>query len=279
RSYLMVAGTLTVPATITVICGRLDLTTGMLLPARSLGTNDIGIVDLATTTAVPLDEYQRCRGNGSFILVDRLTSDTVAAGMIRHAVRRSRDVTAHDFTLDRAARARLKAQRPQVVWLTGLPGAGKSTIADAFESQLHAMGMHTYVLDGDNIRTGLNKDLGFTPEDRSENVRRVAETARLMLDAGLIVIVSVVSPFRSDRRAARDLFDDGDFIEAFVNTPVDVCIERDPKGLYARARAGTILNMTGAGQRYEPPEGPEIILDGTTDPNVSAARLTEIILK
>lgn len=279
RSYLMVAGTLTVPATITVIRGRLDMTTGMLRPACSLETNDIGIVDLATTTAVPLDEYQRCRGNGSFILVDRLTSDTVAAGMIRQALRRGRNVTAHEFALDRVARAGLKAQRPQVVWLTGLPSAGKSTIADALERQLHAMGMHTYVLDGDNIRTGLNKDLSFTPEDRSENVRRIAETAKLMLDAGLIVIVSVVSPFRSDRRAARDLFDDGDFIEVFINTPVDICIERDPKGLYAKAREGTILNMTGVGQRYEPPEDPEITLDGTIDPNVSATHLTEIICK
>ena len=279
RSYLMVAGTLTVPAIITVIRGRLDMTTGTLLPACSLKTNDIGIVDLATTTAIPLDEYQRCRGNGSFILVDRLTSDTVAAGMIRHALRSGSNVTAHQFALDRAARAGIKAQRPQVVWLTGLPSAGKSTIADALERQLHAIGMHTYALDGDNIRTGLNKDLGFTPEDRSENVRRIAETAKLMLDAGLIVIVSAVSPFRSDRRAARDLFGDGDFIEVFIDTPVDVCIQRDPKGLYAKARAGTILNMTGVGQRYEPPEEPEIILDGTIDPNVSATRLTEIICK
>lgn len=279
RSYLMVAGTLTVPATITVIRGCLDLTTGMLLPARSLGINDIGIVDLATTTAVTLDEYQRCRSNGSFILVDRLTLDTVAAGMIRHPLRQGRNVTPHDFALDRAARARLKAQRPRVVWLTGLPGAGKSTIADAVERQLHTMGMHTYILDGDNIRTGLNKDLGFTSEDRSENVRRVAETAKLMLDAGLIVIVSLVSPFRSDRRAARDLFDDGDFIEVFIDTPITVCIQRDPKGLYAQAHAGTVLNMTGVGQRYEPPEEPEITLDGTTDPNVSAARLAEIICK
>lgn len=279
RSYLMMAGTLTVPATITAIHGRLDLTTGVLLPARSLGINDIGIVDLATTTSVPLDEYQRCRGNGSFILVDRLTLDTVAAGMIRHALRQGHNVTPHDFALDRAARARLKAQRPRVVWLTALPGAGKSTIADALERQLHTMGMHTYILDGDNIRTGLNKDLGFTPEDRSENVRRVAETAKLMLDAGLIVIVSLVSPFRSDRRAARDLFDDGDFIEVFIDTPIAVCVQRDPKGLYAKAHAGTIPEMTGVGQPYEPPEAPEITLDGTADPNISAARLAEIICK
>jgi bifunctional enzyme CysN/CysC len=277
RSYLMVAGTLTVPATITAIHGRLDLTTGMLLPARSLGINDIGIVDLATTTSVPLDQYQRCRSNGSFILVDRLTLDTVAAGMIRHALDQNHNVTPHDFALDRAARAGLKAQRPRVVWLTGLPGAGKSTIADALERQLHTMGMHTYILDGDNIRTGLNKDLGFSPADRSENVRRVAETAKLMLDAGLIGIVSLVSPSRSDRRAARDLFDDGDFIEVFIDTPIVVCVQRDPKGLYAKAHAGTIPDMTGVGQLYEPPEAPEITLDGTADPNISAARLAEII--
>lgn len=279
RSYLMVAGTLTEPVVITAVRGRLDLATGVLLSARSLETNDIGVVEIATATAVPLDEYRRCRDSGGFILVDRITLDTVAAGMIRHALRRGCNVVPHDLALDRAARARLKAQRPRVVWLTGLPGAGKSTIADAVERRLHAMGMHTYVLDGDNIRTGLNKDLGFTPEDRSENVRRIAETAKLMLDAGLIVIVAVVSPFRSDRRAARDLFEHGDFIEVFVDTPVEIAIQRDPKGLYAKALAGTIPNMTGIGQPYEPPEAPDLVVDGTADLEDSATRVTEITMR
>jgi bifunctional enzyme CysN/CysC len=166
-----------------------------------------------------------------------------------------------------------------VVWLTGLPGSGKSTIADALERRLHSMGLHTYVLDGDNLRTGLNKDLGFTPEDRSENARRISEIAKLMLDAGLIVVVTLVSPFRSDRQAARDLFDDGDFIEVFVDTPIQVCIQRDPKGLYAKAHTGAIPNMTGVGQAYERPEAPEVVLDGTVELDVSITRLTQVIIR
>jgi bifunctional enzyme CysN/CysC len=186
-------------------------------------------------------------------------------------------VVPHDFTIDRTDRAHLKTQRPCVVWLTGLPSSGKSTIADFLERHLHAMGLHTYVLDGDNVRVGLNKDLGFTPEDRSENVRRIAEVAKLMLDAGLVVIVALVSPFKSDRRAARDLFNDAEFVEVFIDTPVDVCIRRDPKGLYAKAQAGALPNMTGIGQRYEPPESPEVVLDGSADVSASVARLTEVI--
>jgi len=168
----------------------------------------------------------------------------------------------HNFTVDRDARATLKNQRPRVLWLTGLPGAGKSTIADALEGTLHGLGLHTYVLDGDGVRTGLNKDLGFTPEDRAENVRRVAETAKLMADAGLIVIVSLVSPFRGDRRAAKGLFAEGDFLEVWVDTPTEVVVERDPKGLYAKAKAGTLPNMTGVGQGYEPPEHPDVTVNG-----------------
>lgn len=165
------------------------------------------------------------------------------------------------------------------MWLTGLPSSGKSTIADALERRLHSLGLHTYVLDGDNVRTGLNKDLGFAPEDRSENVRRIAETAKLMLDAGLIVVVASVSPFRSDRQAARDLFDDGHFIEVFVDTPIEICIQRDPKDLYAKARAGAIPNMTGIGQAYEPPESPEVVLDGTSEVAISITRLTEVVMR
>ena len=163
------------------------------------------------------------------------------------------------------------------MWFTGLPGSGKSTVADATEGRLHALGLHTYVLDGDNVRTGLNKDLGFTPEDRAENVRRVAEAAKLMLDSGLIVLVALVSPFRADRRAAREIFDEGDFIEVFVDTPVEVCAERDPKGLYAKASSGTLPNMTGVGQEYEPPDHAEIVLDGTGNLDANVARLVELL--
>jgi bifunctional enzyme CysN/CysC len=172
-------------------------------------------------------------------------------------------VIPHSYTVDRDARSRLKGQRARVLWLTGLPGAGKSTIANALEHRLHGLGVHTYVLDGDNVRDGLNSDLGFTERDRAENVRRVAEVARLMLDAGLVVIVALVSPFRSDRRAARALFADDDFREIWVNTPLTVCTQRDPKGLYAKARAGTLTNMTGAGQAYEEPECPHAVVSGT----------------
>jgi bifunctional enzyme CysN/CysC len=263
RSYLLLAGPLTVPAVVTTVRGRLDVVSGTQFAARTLTINDIGTVELTTDTPIPLDSYHTGRDTGSFLLADRVSKDTVAAGMVRYALRRGRNVTPHTYTVDRAARQRLKGQQASVLWLTGLPGAGKSTIADALERRLHAMGLHTYVLDGDNVRSGLNKDLGFTPEDRAENVRRVAETARLLLDAGLIVIVALVSPFRADRAVARSLFAAGDFVEVWINTPAEVCADRDPKGLYAKAKAGTLPNMTGVGQVYEPPEHPDLVVDGT----------------
>jgi bifunctional enzyme CysN/CysC len=241
---------------------RRDVVTGQQLAARVLETNDIGRVEIATDTAIPMDAYSSIRETGGFLLVDRVSADTVAAGMVTHALRRSLNVVPHNYEVDRDARARLKHQRPRVVWMTGLPGSGKSTIADAAERRLHALGLHTYVLDGDNVRTGLNKDLGFTPEDRAENVRRVAEASKLMLDAGLVVLVALVSPFRNDRRAAREIFDADDFIEVYVDTPVEICAERDPKGLYAKAASGNLPNMTGVGQGYEVPEDPELILHG-----------------
>ena len=262
RSYLLLAGSLAVPAVVTAIRNRRDVVSGEEMAARTLKMNDIGHVEIATDTPVPLDPYLLSRDTGGFLLVERVSRDTVAAGLVRHALRRAHNVVPHAFTVDREARATLKNQTPRVLWLTGMPGAGKSTIADALERTLHGLGLHTYVLDGDGVRTGLNKDLGFTPEDRAENVRRVAETAKLMADAGLIVIVSLVSPFRGDRRAAKALFADGDFLEVWVDTPTDVVIERDPKGLYAKAKAGTLPNMTGVGQGYEPPEHPDVTVDG-----------------
>ncbi len=262
RSYLLLAGSLAVPAVVTAIRNRRDVVSGEEMAARTLKMNDIGLVEISTDTPVPLDPYQLSRDTGGFLLVERVSRDTVAAGLVRHPLRRAHNVVPHTFTVDREARATLKNQRPRVLWLTGLPGAGKSTIADALEGTLHGLGLHTYVLDGDGVRTGLNKDLGFTPEDRAENVRRVAETAKLMADAGLIVIVSLVSPFRGDRRAAKGLFAEGDFLEVWVDTPAEVVVERDPKGLYAKAKAGTLPNMTGVGQGYEPPEHPDVTVNG-----------------
>jgi bifunctional enzyme CysN/CysC len=265
RSYLLVAGSMSVPVIVTAIRGRRDVVSGEEMAGRTLKMNDIGHVEIATDTPVPLDSYQLCRDTGGFLLVERVSRDTVAAGLVRHALRRAHNVVPHAFSVSRDARATLKGQRPRVLWLTGLPGAGKSTIADALERKLFGMGLHTYVLDGDGVRTGLNRDLGFTPEDRAENVRRVAETAKLMLDAGLIVVVSLVSPFRGDRRAAKALFAEGEFLEVWVDTPTAVVVERDPKGLYAKAAAGTLPNMTGVGQGYEPPENPDLVVVGDGD--------------
>ena len=278
RSYLLAVGPRTVPATVTVVRHRLDVVSGQKLAARVLDMNDIGRVEIATDTPIPMDVYAQCRDTGGFLLIDRVSADTVAAGMVTHALRRSLNVVPHAYEVDRRARALLKHQTPRVVWLTGLSGSGKSTVADALERRLFALGMHTFVLDGDNVRTGINKDLGFTPEDRAENVRRVAEAAKLMVEAGLVVIVALISPFRADRRAAREIFDEGDFIEVFVDTPVEMCVSRDPKGLYAKAESGALPNMTGIGQDYEPPEHPEVHLDGTLPVEDNAEALVRRIL-
>ena len=278
RSYLLVSGSRSVPATVTNVRHRLDVVTGHEHAARLLSMNDIGRVEIATDKPIPMDPYALCRDTGGFLLVDRVTADTVAAGMVRHAMRRSTNVVRHDYVVDEAARRLLMGHDAKVVWLTGLSGAGKSTIADAAVKRLHALGVHTYVLDGDNVRHGLNKDLGFTPEDRAENVRRVAEVSRLMADAGLVVFVALVSPFVADRRAARDLFAPDQFLEVYVDTPLDVVTERDTKGLYAKAASGDLPNLTGVGQDYEPPTSPELILRGTGDLDASVDELVRAIL-
>ena len=265
RSYLLVCGPLVVPAVVTSVRHRLDVTTGSEEAARVLNLNDVGRVEVATDRPVPIEPYLHSRDTGGFVLVDRLSADTVAAGMVRYALRRSANVRSQVFVVDRAARERLSGHHGRVLWLTGLSGSGKSTIADAVERDLHAQGVRTFVLDGDNVRHGLNKDLGFTPEDRAENVRRVAEVARLMVESGTVVIVALVSPFRGDRRAARDLFDPGDFVEVFVRTPVEVCAARDGKGLYAKAASGDLPNLTGVGQGYEEPLTPELVVAGDGD--------------
>ena len=278
RSYLLMVGPRAVPATVTSLRYRLDVVTGRQDAARKLAMNDIGRVELATDQPIPLDEYDRCRDTGGFLLVDRVTADTVAAGLTRHAMRRAFNVTRHDYVVDRTARSTMKGHPPKVVWLTGLSGSGKSTITDATVGMLHDMGIHTFVLDGDNVRMGLNRDLGFTPEDRAENVRRVGEVAKLMMDAGLVIFVALVSPFRSDRRAVRELFEPGEFIEVFVDTPLSVAADRDPKGLYRKAADGSLPNLTGVGQDYEAPEVAELVLDGTADPAANASALARLVL-
>ena len=278
RSYLLISGPTQIPVIVTKIRHSIDVNTGEEEAANTLAMNEIGVVEIATNQPLALLPYQESREFGNFILVDRLTSQSVGAGMIRHALRRGENITYQAYEVDKSARESAKNQRAKLIWLTGLSGSGKSTIANALEKRLHALGMHAYVLDGDNLRMGLNVDLGFTPEDRAENVRRVSEVAKLMVDAGLIVITALVSPFEVDRQRARSIFAEGDFIEVFVDTPVDVCISRDPKGLYKKAAKGEIPNFTGVGQDYERPTNPEITIDGTADLDSSVTAILKVIL-
>jgi len=276
RSYYLVNGSSMVPASITAIRHKLNINNGDHESARTLHMNEIGVVEIATDSAIPLTKYSENRNSGNFVLVDRVTLRTVGAGMIVHALRRATNITKHSYEIDKDARAQQKGQRAKLIWLTGLSGSGKSTIANALETRLFASGIHSYILDGDNLRLGLNKDLGFTKEDRAENVRRVAEVGRLMVDAGLVVIVALVSPFKVDRDHARELFDDGEFVEVWVKTPAEVCAERDPKGLYKKAKDGSLPNLTGVGQEYEPPTDAELVLDGTDE---IAANVEKLITK
>jgi bifunctional enzyme CysN/CysC len=221
----------------------------------------VGYCNLSLDQAIAFEPYSRSRTLGGFILIDRQSNATVAAGTLDFALRRSANIHWQHLDVDRAARARIKGQQPRVLWFTGLSGAGKSTIANLVDKRLHAQGFHTFILDGDNVRHGLNRDLGFTDEDRVENIRRVAEVAKLMSDAGLIVLVSFISPFRAERRLARELFAPGEFLEVYVDTSLEEAERRDQKGLYAKARAGQIRNFTGIDSPYEPPENAELVLD------------------
>ena len=271
RPYWLKIGARTVGASITEIKHRVDVNTQEHLAAKHLELNEVGVCNLHLDQPVAFEAYADSRELGAFILIDRQTNATVAAGTLDFALRRAANIHWQHLEVDKAARARSMGQAPRCVWFTGLSGSGKSTVANLVEKRLMAMGLHTYTLDGDNVRHGLNKDLGFSDEDRVENIRRVAEVAKLMVDAGLIVLVSFISPFRAERRLARELFDAGEFVEVFVDTPLEVAESRDVKGLYAKARAGKIPNFTGIDSPYEVPEAPELRLDTMASSSESLA--------
>ncbi len=275
RAYLMKSGTRTVSATVSPLKHKINVNTLEHTAAERLELNDIGVCELELDQPIAFEPYAENRALGGFILIDRISNGTVGAGLIHFVLRRSQNVHWQALDVDKKLRARQKGQRACVLWLTGLSGAGKSTIANRVEKQLAALGRHTYLLDGDNVRHGLNKDLGFAAQDRVENIRRVAEVSRLMVDAGLIVLVSFISPFRAERRMARALFEPGEFFEVFVDTPLSVAEARDAKGLYRKARLGALKNFTGIDSPYETPEHPEIRIDTT---RLSAEEAAELVV-
>lgn len=260
RSYVLKIGTTTVAAQVTEIKHKVNVNTLEHLAAKTLELNDVGACNLSTDKPIAFDPYLTNRTTGSFILIDRYSNATIGAGMIDYPLRRSSNIHWQAVDIDKQSRAQLKGQQPKVLWFTGLSGSGKSTIANLVEKKLHALGKHTYLLDGDNIRHGLNRDLGFTDADRVENIRRIAETARLFVDAGLIVLTAFISPFTSEREMARDLFEQEEFVEIYVDTPLAICEQRDPKGLYRKARNGELINFTGIDSAYESPERPDIVV-------------------
>ncbi len=274
RSYWLKIGTRTLSATVTAIKHRIDVDSGAHVAARTLAINEIGFCNIATSVPLAFDPYRKSRDTGGFILIDRLTQETAAAGVIDFALRRATNIHWQDITVSPKERADLKGHEAAVLWFTGLSGAGKSTIANKLEQKLLGIGCHTMLLDGDNVRHALNRDLGFTDTDRVENIRRVGEVAKLMGDAGLIAICAFISPFIADRQMAREIAAPHSFIEVFIDTPIAECIRRDPKGLYAKAQAGDIPNFTGIDSAYEPPENPEIRLETADhDPEALADQL------
>ena len=258
RSYLLKLGTSLVSAQITNIKHKININTFEKLSANTLELNDLCVVTLKTDHPIPFEKYKDCAGLGGLILIDRMSNQTVGAGMIKFALRRARNVHMHKLDIDKSARQSLNGHKSKVLWFTGLSGSGKSTIANALELELHSRGIRTYILDGDNIRHGLNNDLGFTDADRVENIRRISEVAKLMVDAGIVVITAFISPFKAERNMARALFEDGEFVEVFVDTPLALAESRDPKGLYKKARKGELPNFTGIDSPYEAPENPEM---------------------
>ncbi|MDH6282624.1 sulfate adenylyltransferase subunit CysN [Prescottella agglutinans] len=278
RPYVCQIGTMTVQARITKPKYKVNVNTLEQTATNTLALNEIGVCNISFDRPVPFDTYSDNRDMGGFILIDRLTNTTVGAGMIRHSLRRSDNIHWQAVDVNAESRATLNGHRPQILWFTGLSGSGKSTIANELERRLYALGCHTYLLDGDNVRHGLNRDLGFTEADRVENIRRVTEVARLMADAGLIVLASFISPFRAEREAARELIGEDRFCEVFVDTPIDVAEERDPKGLYKKARRGELANFTGIDSPYESPVDPEIRIDTTaTSPEQASDLIIEFL--
>jgi bifunctional enzyme CysN/CysC len=275
RSYLLKIGARTVSATVGHIRHKIDVNTLEELAARQLELNEIGVCNLSTDRPIAFDPYAENRDTGGFILIDPLSNNTVGAGLLHFALRRAQNIHVQAVDVDKVARAGRKGQKPCILWFTGISAAGKSTIANLVEKRLHALGRHTYLLDGDNVRHGLNRDLGFTDAERVENIRRVAEVAKLLVDAGLIVLVSFISPFRGERRMARDLVEAGEFVEIFVDAPLAVAEARDPKGLYRKARRGELPHFTGIDSPYEVPESAELRLDTT---QLSAEQAADVII-
>lgn len=261
RQYLLKTANRMVTATATELKHKVNVNTLEHMSGKTLELNEVGFCNFSLSAPIAFDSYKENRKTGSFVLIDKRSNATIGAGLIDFSLRRAQNVHWQDLDIDKKARAAAKHQRPCVLWFTGLSGSGKSTVANLVEKRLHDLGRHTYTLDGDNVRHGLNNDLGFTNEDRVENIRRVAETAKLMADAGLITCVSFISPFQSERRMARDLLADGEFVEVYISTPLDVCEQRDIKGLYGKARRGEIKNFTGIDSPYEAPRSPEIDVD------------------
>ena len=278
RAYWLKLGTQNVSATVQAPKYRIDVNNFEQLAAKTLELNEIGVAEVYTDRPIVFESYADNRTLGGFILVDKLTNATVGAGMIHFALRRAQNVHWQALDVSREAHARIKGQKPKVLWFTGLSGAGKSTIANLVEKKLHALGRHTFLLDGDNLRHGLNKDLGFTDADRIENIRRVGEVAKLMADAGLIVLTAFISPFRAERHMVRAMLPEGEFIEIFVDTPLEEAERRDAKGLYAKARAGELANFTGIDSPYETPEKPEVHIDTTaTSAEAAAQEIVDLI--
>jgi bifunctional enzyme CysN/CysC len=260
RQYLLKLGTATVPAQVSALKHKIDVNTLEHLAGRTLALNEVGYCNFGLSQPLAFDPYKDNRNTGGFILIDRFTNATVAAGMIDFSLMRATNVHWQALDVNKAARAAQKGQKPVILWFTGLSGSGKSTIANLVEKKLAAEGRHTYLLDGDNVRHGLNRDLGFTDADRVENIRRVGEVAKLFVDAGLIVLTAFISPFRSERRMVRELAGEGEFVEVFIDTPLEICIQRDPKGLYEKAKSGAIKNFTGISSPYEAPQEPELVI-------------------